>query len=72
LETEAHLSETFPLGLFAFVIIVLAAMPWHRPHPKHQFMLALLQRHLEDKSPEAHESLPMTNDGAHGTVALAG
>lgn len=39
-----------PLTLFGVVVVVVAAMPWHRPHPNHIFMLELLKTHLQDGS----------------------
>jgi len=39
-----------PLTLFGVVVVVVAAMPWHRPHPNHLFMLELLTTHLQDGS----------------------
>jgi hypothetical protein len=40
----------FPLVLLA--VILVTAMPWHRPHPNHLFFLELLQYHLP------HELVP--------------
>lgn len=40
------MSEALPVARLALVVILLAAMPWHRPHPNHQFMLDLLRSHL--------------------------
>lgn len=37
------MSNWLPLALLGFVVIVLAAMPWRRPHPNHEFMLHLLR-----------------------------
>ena len=37
------MSEALPFALLVFLAVLLAAMPWHRPHPNHQFMLDLLQ-----------------------------
>jgi hypothetical protein len=31
-----------PWVLLCFVAVLLAAMPWHRPYPNHQFMLHML------------------------------
>jgi len=42
-------SLAVPVALFAVLIILLAAMPWRRPHPNHQFMLELLRSQLEDE-----------------------
>jgi hypothetical protein len=49
-------SVVFPLALLAVFVILLAAMPWHRPHPNHQFMLELLRSQLEDKQTDLHDS----------------
>jgi hypothetical protein len=49
LDTEEHLSCAFPLALLVLAVILLAAMPWHRPHPNHLFMLELLKSNLEDE-----------------------
>jgi len=56
LETEADVSEAFPLALLAVLVILLAAMPWRRPHPNHQFMLELLRSQLEDDQTNLHDS----------------
>lgn len=37
-----------PLTLLGVVVVVVAAMPWPRPHPNHLFMLELLKTHLQD------------------------
>jgi hypothetical protein len=55
----------FPLALLVVVVILLAAMPWHRPHPNHQFMLELLKFHLEDDPAGSHNAPPATADSAH-------
>ena len=39
-----------PIFLFAFVVILVAVMPWHRPHPNHSFFVGLLQNYLKDGS----------------------
>jgi hypothetical protein len=44
------------LALLAFLVILLAAMPWHRPHPNHQFMLELLRSALQDEEASSHGS----------------
>jgi hypothetical protein len=54
LKTEAHLSDALPLALLVLVIILLAAMPWHRPHPNHLFILSLLKSCLEDEPTKTH------------------
>lgn len=39
-----------PLLLLAVAVVLVAAMPWHRPDPHHLFFLELLQNHLRDES----------------------
>jgi len=39
-----------PLMLLGVAVVLVAAMPWHRPHPNHLFMLELLKTHLQDGS----------------------
>jgi hypothetical protein len=41
-----------PWALLVFAATILAAMPWRRPHPNHEFMLQLL-RLLEDDDSDA-------------------
>ena len=53
------MSEALPLALLALIVVLLAAMPWHRPHPNHQFMLELL-RLLEDEPTNSCDS-PLTH-----------
>ena len=38
-----------PLLLLAVVVILVAAMPWRRPHPNHLFMVELLQKYLRNE-----------------------
>jgi len=52
LETEAHVSAAFPLALLVLAVILLAAMPWHRLHPNHLFILDLLKSNLENDRDE--------------------
>lgn len=51
------MSLAVPLALLAVLIILLAAMPWSRPHPNHLFMLELLRSQLEDEQANFHDSL---------------
>lgn len=37
------MSEALAFGLMALLVVLLAAMPWRRPHPNHQFVLELLR-----------------------------
>lgn len=39
-----------PLLLLAVAVVLVAAMPWRRPHPNHLFFLELLRTHLKDGS----------------------
>jgi hypothetical protein len=54
------MSEALPLVLFAVLVLLLAAMPWHRPHPNHQFVLELLRTQLEDEQAATHDA-PVAN-----------
>jgi hypothetical protein len=54
------MSEALPLALFAVLVLLLAAMPWHRPHPNHRFMLELLRAQLEDELAATHDA-PFAN-----------
>lgn len=49
--------DVLPLALLAFSVILVALMPWRRPHPNHQFILDLLPL-LGDEQECAHESPP--------------
>jgi hypothetical protein len=49
------MSEALPIALLVIVVALLAAMPWRRVHPNHQFILELL-RLLEDKQPSSVDS----------------
>jgi len=51
-------SVAVPLALLAVIVILLAAMPWRRPHPNHQFMLELLRSQLEDEQTNSRDSQP--------------
>ena len=51
------MSLAVPLALLAVLIILLAAMPWSRPHPNHLFMLELLRSQLDDEQANFHDSL---------------
>lgn len=37
------MADWLPWAFLAFVIVLLMAMPWRRPHPNHEFMLHLLR-----------------------------
>jgi hypothetical protein len=49
-------SEAFPFALLAAVVIILAAMPWRRPHPNHEFMFELLRSQLEEEQTNLNDS----------------
>jgi hypothetical protein len=51
-------SVAAPLALLAVLVILLAAMPWCRPHPNHQFILELLRSQLENEQTNSHDSQP--------------
>jgi hypothetical protein len=61
------MSEALPLVLLALVVAFLAAMPWSRPHPNHEFMLELL-RILEDGKPDSHDPSPTHIQASRGRV----
>lgn len=43
-----------PWICFAFLVLVVVAMPWRRPDPHHEFMLQLLSNLRDDSlTPEA-------------------
>jgi hypothetical protein len=44
------MSDALPFALLALVVAFVAAMPWQRPHPNHDFMLKLLSSYLCDET----------------------
>jgi hypothetical protein len=60
------MSEALPLALLALLVVLLAAMPWHRPHPNHQFMLGLLRLLEEDEQTNSCDS-PLTHPQSTAT-----
>ena len=44
------MNNWLPWALLIFVVMVLAAMPWRRPHPNHEFMLHMLGLLEQDDS----------------------
>ena len=51
------MADLLPLAYLALVTLVLAAMPWRRPHPNHEFMLDMLRLlEEEDSEPEGSPS----------------
>ena len=37
------MADWLPWAFLGFVIVLLMAMPWRRPHPNHEFMLHMLR-----------------------------
>jgi hypothetical protein len=60
------MSEALPFALLAVFVALLAAMPWRRPHPNHQFMLELL-RLLEEHEPTNSCDSPLTHPQSTAT-----
>jgi hypothetical protein len=58
------MAAVFPLALLVVVLILLAAMPWQRPHPNHLFMLELLRSQLEDEQVGVDDSKSMDPIGS--------
>jgi hypothetical protein len=57
------MSEALPFALLAAFVVLLAAMPWRRPHPNHRFMLELLRLFEEDDQTilcDTHLTHPMS------------
>ncbi len=50
-----------PWALLIVAIILLAAMPWHRPHPNHEFMLSQWSRLSEDTPEQPPDGGPKEN-----------
>jgi hypothetical protein len=50
------MSEALPFALLAVFVVLLAAMPWRRPHLNHQFMLELLRLLEEDEQTTSWDS----------------
>ncbi len=60
-----------PWALLVLLVLLVAAMPWRRPHPNHQFMLeqwSRLREDLPEEPPDKHSR--RVPDGEH--VAAAG
>jgi hypothetical protein len=49
---EALVSFWLALAVVAIFVLLLAAMPWKRPHPNHVLALEMLEL-LADKGPES-------------------
>jgi hypothetical protein len=58
------MSNWLPWALLVFVALVLAAMPWRRPHPNHEFMLHMLRLLGDEGSDETQfiENSPREDD----------
>ena len=52
--------DGIPFALMAVFVVLLAAMPWRRPHPNHQFMLEFLRLLEEDEQTRSCDS-PLTH-----------
>ena len=61
------MSIWLPLALLALLVALLAAMPWRRAHPNHQFILELL-RLLEDEQPNSLDSSSTRPQAKPGSV----
>jgi len=68
------------LAVLAMLVVLLAAMPWKRPHPNHVFALEILERLAEKESEAAcgakgksglRESVSTDNDQAAMVVDAA-
>jgi len=40
----ARMEYLLPLSLLAVFVVLLAAMPWRRPDPNHEFMIEICRR----------------------------
>jgi hypothetical protein len=58
-----------PLQLLAVAVVLVVAMPWHRPDPHHLFFLELLQNHLRNESELSGDSVQGSKSG--DTIAAA-
>jgi hypothetical protein len=43
------MSDWLPWSVLGFILLLIAAMPWQRPHPNHEFMFRMWAS-LEDAS----------------------
>jgi len=57
-----------PLTVLVVVVVLVAAMPWHRPHPNHLFTLELIKTHLQD-GPELKVDPAEARDSRDRTTA---
>jgi hypothetical protein len=60
-----------PLLLLAVVVVLVAAMPWHRPDPNHLFFLELLQTHLPDETEMRGRPAEGSRSGDKFTAAVS-
>jgi len=74
------MSWWLPLALLAIFVLLLAAMPWKRPHPNHVFTVEMLERLADSEAvcePNSTSGLRETvsadndNDGASLEAATA-
>ena len=59
-----------PIFCLAVAVILVAVMPWHRPHPNHLFFVELLRNHLRDESELSVIATPDESQSAD-TIAAA-
>jgi hypothetical protein len=62
------MSNWLPWALLAFVAVVVAAMPWRRPHPNHEFMLHMLRLLEDEDSDPSNFSSHMKNTSNANTA----
>jgi hypothetical protein len=64
------MSWWFDLAVLAVLVLLLAAMPWKRPHPNHVFALEMLDLISDNDSEAPSESRGVTGDNhKHGDHA---
>ena len=55
------MSDWLPWAVLGFIMVLLAAMPWRRPHPNHEFMFHMW-RMLEDPTHDEQQSRHYTEN----------
>lgn len=58
-----------PLTLLGAAVVVVALMPWRRPHPNHLFFVDLLKYNLEDRPGLTGDSAEARNSRDNTPVA---
>jgi len=58
-----------PLTLLGVTVVLVAVMPWHRPHPNHLFMLELLETLLRDEPELKDDPAKIQNSGDRTAAA---